>query len=312
MSELDRHLQSLGVFNFAGTDVERARVVMFGAPMDWTVSFKPGTRFGPGRIREASYGLEEYSPVYDRHLSEVRVADIGDLVLPFGNVEQSLAIIYEQAKRIVEQGKIPFVLGGEHLITLPVVTAVAERYPDLVLVHFDAHTDLRDTFFGESRSHATVIRRCAERLGAGRIYQYGIRSGERHEFQYAETMTVMRRYGVTELTRDMARFADRPVYITFDIDVIDPAFCPGTGTPEPDGITVRDAFDALRSLAGLNVVGMDVVEVSPPYDPSGTTAITAAKIVREALVAYWWEGPGPARAREDALAGRDRANVIRS
>lgn len=310
MSELDKKIQSSGVFNFSRTGKSESKIVMFGAPMDYTVSFKAGSRFGPQAVRNASYGLEEYSPYKDRHLSEVPFYDEGDLILPIGNVDKSLDRIYRKTKQLLKEVKIPLVIGGEHLLTLPVVKAMAEHYPDLILVQFDAHTDLRDTFFGEKNSHATVIRRCAEVLGPGRVWQYGIRSGERHEFQYADKMTRMTRYEVLRnLKQDAAQWKGKPVYVTFDIDVIDPSFCPGTGTPEPGGITIGEALEALHLLENQNVVGMDLVEVSPERDQAGVTAIAAAKLLREAMVTFWWPGRGKAFQREQKLEKRDNESL---
>lgn len=267
---------------------ELAKVILFGAPMDYTVSFKTGTRFGPQGIRNASLGLEEYSPVLDRHLSTIPFADLGDLVLPFGNVEKTLQLIYEATKEIVQADQIPFMLGGEHLVSFPAIKAVAEKYPDLVLLHFDAHTDLREEFFGEELSHATVIRRVAEVINPGNIYQFGIRSGERHEFKYAAEHTHLTQDIVLEpLQNILPQLAGRAIYLTLDIDVLDPAFAPGTGTPEPGGVSSGELFTALRLLQGQNIVGMDLVEVSPPLDSSGITTILGAKLVREALLSFW-------------------------
>jgi agmatinase len=289
MSELDRKFQSTGLYNFSINDYAKARVVLLGAPMDYTVSFKTGSRFGPQAIRGASYGLEDYSPYLDRHLSSVPFFDQGDLVMALGNVEKSLSLIYQGVSRIVRDGKIPVVLGGDHLISYPVIKAMAEVYPDLHVLHFDAHTDLRDTFYGEKFSHATVMRRVAEMLGKRRVYQYGIRSGEREEFAYADEMTCMRRYEVfPAILRDLEHLKGKPLYITFDIDCIDPGFCPGTGTPEPGGITTGEALKTIHALRDLHVVAMDLVEVSPTLDPSGATEIAAAKLIREAIASFWW------------------------
>lgn len=281
--------ESTGAFIFSRDRYEDASVILMGAPMDFTVSFKPGSRFGPQGIRNASVGLEDYSPYLDRHMSEVPFFDRGDLTLPIGNVSGSMELIYEAVKNVLDDDKTPFVMGGEHLISYPVIQAVAEKYPDLVVVQFDAHTDLRDTYLDMKYSHATVIRRVAELLGKGRVYQYGIRSGEKDEFRYADGMTHMRRYRVVEgLKQDLDALKGKPIYITFDIDCIDPAYCPGTGTPEPCGITSQEALEAIHLLKDHQVVGMDLVEVSPPSDAAGITAITAAKLIREAVVSYWW------------------------
>lgn len=278
-----------GIYNFSRESYDEAKIVLMGAPMDYTVSFKPGSRFGPQAIRQASYGMEDYSPYLDRHVSKIPFIDQGDLMMQVGNVPKSLEIIHEAVKKVLADDKIPFVLGGEHLISFPVIRAVAEKYPDLVVLQFDAHTDLRDAFVGEKNSHATVIRRVVELLGPKRVYQYGIRSGEQDEFQFAEEMTYMRRYEVVNgLKQDLPDLKGKPIYVTFDIDCIDPAYCPGTGTQEPGGITSKEALEALHLLKDLNVVGMDLVEVAPQLDPSGITEVMAAKMIREAIVSCWW------------------------
>lgn len=277
-----------GNFIKAILNPELAKVILFGAPMDYTVSFKAGSRFGPQGIRNASQGLEEYSPVVDRHLSTIKFADMGDLVLPFGNVEKTIHVIYEATKDIVQSGQIPFMLGGEHLVSYPAIKAVAEKYPDMVLLHFDAHTDLRDEFFGEKLSHATVIRRAAEEMNPNNIFQFGIRSGERDEFRYAAKNTHLTQDIVLEpLEKILPEISGKPIYITLDIDVLDPAFAPGTGTQEPGGVTAMEMLKAIRLLKGQNIVGMDLVEVSPPQDPSGVTSILGAKLVREAILSFW-------------------------
>lgn len=269
-------------------DPTKADVVLFGVPMDYTVSFKAGSRFGPQGIRNASQGLEEYSPVACRRLSNLKFADIGDLVLPFGNVEKTIDTIFDAVTDLVQKGKVPFMLGGEHLITYPAVKAVAAKYEDLVVIQLDAHTDLRDEFFGEKLSHATVIRRIIDFLPPENVYQFGIRSGEEHEFDYAKMNTHLTQDVVLEPLLDiLPDMKGRPIYLTLDIDVLDPAFAPGTGTQEPGGITTMELLKSLRALKGQQIVGMDLVEVSPPNDPSGITSILGAKIVREALLSFW-------------------------
>jgi agmatinase len=285
-----KHVQytQAGSFLKSIADRKRAKVILYGAPMDYTVSFKAGSRFGPQGIRQASQGFEEYSPHLDRHLSAIPLYDCGDLVLPFGNVEKSLSIIYEATREIVSEGKIPFLLGGEHLVTYPAVRAVAESFPDLVLLHFDAHTDLRDEFFGEPLSHATVIKRITEFLPPRRIYQFGIRSGEQHEFRYAAEYTHLWQDAVlAPLMTILQELNGRPIYITLDIDVVDPAYAPGTGTQEPGGVSSAEIMQAIRMLRGQHIVAMDLVEVSPPHDNAGITTALAAKIVREAILSFW-------------------------
>ncbi|MGQ9556875.1 MAG: agmatinase [Desulfurispora sp.] len=274
-------------FLAAGADPEPARLVIVGAPMDFTVSFRTGTREGPRHIRLVSAGLEEYSPELDRQLDEVAFADWGDVVMQPGRVAGSLGRIAEVLRPLYRAGKIPLLLGGEHLVSLPAIEEAARVYPDLAVLHFDAHADLRHEYLGETLSHATVMRRVCEIIGAGNLYQFGIRSGTREEFAFArEHCHLYRRCEAPQLQELVQRLAGRPVYISLDIDVLDPAFAPGTGTPEPGGIEPRTLFEALYQLAGLQVVGLDIVEVCPVYDPSGATSILAAKLVREAVLLW--------------------------
>lgn len=262
-------------------------VVVVGAPMDFTCSFRPGARFGPQRIRQVSIGIEEYSVYMDRSLEEVSFYDGGDLDLPFGNVDESLRIIGEAAEEILEDGKFPLFIGGEHLISLPVIKKVHDKYGnDLVILHFDAHADLRESYLGCPNSHASVIRRLTDFMPGRNIYQFGIRSGTKDEFQYADKNTNMFKFEVFEpLKSVMKDIGERPVYVTLDIDVLDPAFANGTGTPEPGGISSKELIESVKLLKDLNLVGFDLVEVSPPYDDSDRTALAAAKVIREVILA---------------------------
>jgi len=278
-------LVSHGKFLQAKENYDESRAVLVGIPMDFTVSFKPGTRMGPQKIREVSYGLEEYSPYLQDALQDKIFYDAGDLDLPFGNVTKSLEIIEEAAGIILRDGKIPVFIGGEHLVTYPIVRQVAQKYPELVVLHFDAHADLRDTFFGEKLSHATVMRRICECIKDKHLYQYGIRSGVKEEFEYAKEHTNLNLIEVKgPFLESLERIKDYPVYITLDIDVVDPAFAPGTGTPEPGGCSSKEILEVVSHFKQLNVVGMDIVEVSPLSDFSDRTSLLAAKILREALI----------------------------
>ncbi len=260
--------------------------IYFGIPMDFTASFQPGSRFGPARVRESSYAVETYSWAQDRDLETLNIHDAGDLELPFGNVLASLDRIRDAADSVLAEGKRFFGLGGEHLVTLPLVEAVLKRYPDLVVVHWDAHADLRDQYMGERLSHATVLRRVAERLQPGHLYQFGIRSGTADEARFAQKHTRLYPHEVLRpLTEVMDELRGRPVYVTIDIDVVDPAFMPGTGTPEPGGISSQEALAALRALSQLTVVSMDLVEAMPAHDMSQRSGVLAAKMVREGLLA---------------------------
>lgn len=278
------------VFIMSNPEPDQARAIIYGMPMDWTVSFRPGSRFGPNRIREASLGLEEYSPYMDKHLEEVAYFDAGDIPLPFGNPKRSLDMIYDYAKKILDQDKFPLGLGGEHLVSWPIFQAVYEKYPDLKIIHIDAHADLREEYEGETLSHSTPIRKVSELIGPENVYSFGIRSGMREEFQYAkESGMHMYRYEVAEpLEKVLPELKNSNVYVTIDIDVLDPAFAPGTGTAEAGGISSKELLKAIQLIAAsdLNVIGADLVEVAPAYDPTEQTAIAASKFIREILLGW--------------------------
>lgn len=277
------------IMNFiaAEADFDEARAVIFGAPFDGTTSFRPGTRFGPGAIRAESDGIETYSPYQNKDLEDIAVFDSGDLLLPFGNTEAVLEEICARTAEILEAGKMPVMLGGEHLVTLGAVRAMVQQYPELHIIHFDAHTDLRDDYLGERLSHATVIRRCHDLLGDGRIHQFGIRSGERAEWDFAFAHTDFHPFNVKDvLDVVLALGSDVPVYVTLDLDVLDPSLFCGTGTPEAGGVFFQDLEEALLALEALNVVGFDMNELSPHYDASGVSTAVACKVLREMLLAY--------------------------
>lgn len=268
-------------------DFASAKAVIYGMPMDWTVSFRGGTRLGPARIREVSIGLEEYSPYLDRDLTDIDYFDAGDMPLPFGNPSHSIDRIYDYVKALYQAKKFPLGLGGEHLVSLGALRAAWETHPDLRIVHLDAHTDLRTDYEGEPMSHATVIRKACDAIGSDRVYQFGIRSGTRAEFAWAKVNTHFFPFDVVDpLAAVLPELKPHPVYVTWDIDVFDPAYAPGTGTAEHGGLTPREAFRVFPLLQQLNVVGFDLVEVSPVIDTSEQTQILAAKLVREALLAF--------------------------
>ncbi|MCY0894902.1 MAG: agmatinase [Alicyclobacillaceae bacterium] len=274
------------VFIGSTQDIRKAKAVLYGMPMDWTVSFRSGTRLGPARIREVSLGLEEYSPYLDRDLADIEYYDAGDIALPFGNAPKSVDVIYHYVREVYAAGKFPLGLGGEHLATWGCIRAAAEAYPDLRVIHLDAHTDLRDDYEGESYSHATVLKKVCDLIGPDRVYQFGIRSGTRAEFEFARQHTHFFPFDVYEpMSTVLQELADHPVYVTWDIDVFDPAYAPGTGTAEHGGIAPREAFQVFSLLSKLRVVGFDLMEVAPPMDSSEQTQILAAKLVREALLA---------------------------
>ncbi len=277
------------VETFIGCDCEyeEAQMVLFGAPFDSTTSFRPGARFGSAAMRHESFGLETYSPYQDKDLLDYNVFDSGDLELCFGSAEVALKEIEERTRTILSDGKLPVLLGGEHLVTLGAVRAVAEKYPELHIIHFDAHADLREDYLGAKLSHACVMRRCHELLGDGRIHQFCIRSGERAEFEFAKEHTDMHKFGfhgLSDLIKEL-REAGVPVYFTIDLDCLDSSVFPGTGTPEAGGVTFMQLLDALRLVASAHVVGADVNELAPMLDSSGMSTATACKVLRELLLA---------------------------
>lgn len=264
---------------------DEAKCVIFGAPMDSTTSYRPGTRFASSAMRQESFGIETYSPYQDKDLEDIKVFDGGDLELPFGNPRKSLDMIQETIKTILEANKLPCMIGGEHLVTLGAIEAVVEKYPDLRIIHFDAHTDLRDEYLGEKLSHASVIRRVHDLVGDGKIHQFGIRSGERDEFYWAKEHTNLNKFNFKGLQEAIEECQNYPVYFTIDLDVLDPSVFPGTGTPEAGGVTFMELLEAIITVSKLNVVAMDINELSPVYDQSGASTALACKVLRELLLA---------------------------
>jgi agmatinase len=278
------------VFIKSHPNFEESQAVLYGMPMDWTVSYRPGSRFGPTRIREVSIGLEEYSAYLDRELEEVKYFDAGDIPLPFGNAQKSLDEIENFVDKVLAAGKFPLGMGGEHLVSWPVIKSVYKKHPNLAIIHIDAHADLRTDYEGEPLSHSTPIRKAAELIGPKNVYSFGIRSGMKEEFQWAKEAGMhISKFDVHKpLMEILPTLAGRPVYVTIDIDVLDPAHAPGTGTVDAGGITSRELLASIHEIArsDLNVVGADLVEVAPIYDASEQTANTASKLIREMILGF--------------------------
>ena len=256
-----------------------ANIVMIGLPFDGTCSYRPGSRFAPERLRLASWGLEDYSPVYDKHLDDVKFYDAGELEFPLGNTTKSLDLIEKNAHIIFEAGKKYFGIGGEHLVTYPAVKACKEKYQDLAVIHFDAHTDLREDYLGEKLSHASVMRRIGETIGFENIKQIGIRSGLKEEFELMKKFNTL-----VKSSNDLKEIKNKKIFLTIDVDVLDPAYMPGTGTPEPDGLTYREFAEWIQYLNGFDIVGADVVELAPDYDKSEVSTAVVTKIIRDVLM----------------------------
>ena len=275
------------VLTFIGCDHEYADadIVVFGAPFDGTASFRPGTRFAPNAMRLGSdSGIETYSPYQDKDLEDIRVCDIGDLSFPFGNPRAVVDSIERTVDSIAADGKLPVMIGGEHLVSLGAVRALAARHPDLHIIHLDAHADLRDEYLGETLSHATVIRRIWDIVGDGRIFQYGIRSGDRKEIAWGKSHVFTHRFDCADIGHALTQTQGKPVYLSIDLDVLDSSVLPGTGTPEAGGIGFADLIRCLLQMPSTSIVGADINELSPHYDASGASTLVACKVLRELLL----------------------------
>ncbi|MBR4948533.1 MAG: agmatinase [Clostridiales bacterium] len=276
------------VETFIGCDseYEESSIVLFGAPFDSTTSFRPGARFGSSAIRHESFGIETYSPYQDKDLTDLKVFDCGDLELCFGSPEAALRDIENHTRTILNDGKLPIMIGGEHLVTFGSFKAVFEKYPDVEIIHFDAHCDLRDDYLGAKLSHACVLRRCYELVGDNKIHQFCIRSGEREEFLFAEGHTDMHKFnfdGLKEVCEELSK-NNTPVYFTIDLDCMDPSVFCGTGTPEAGGVSFMELLNAILEVSKTNIVGADINELAPMLDTSGASTAVACKTLRELIL----------------------------
>lgn len=264
------------------TDYADSKIVLFGAPFDGTVSYRPGARFAPQAMRSESFGIETYSPYMKADMEDAAIADVGDIDIPIGNTAESLRLIGMLTAQILRDGKKPLMVGGEHLVSVPAIRAVHEKYPDLAVVHFDAHTDLREDYLGEKLSHSAAMRRAHDFLGDCAIWQFGIRSGTAEEYAWAAGgHTSLHEFNLDAVPVAARAIGNRPVYLTVDLDVLDSSVLPGTGTPEAGGVLFNDLVGAFKALRGLNIVASDLVELSPHYDASGASTALACKALRE-------------------------------
>ncbi|MBN1034770.1 agmatinase [Clostridium botulinum] len=277
------------VETFIGCDnnYDESKIVVFGAPFDSTTSFRPGTRFASKVMRSESFGIETYSIYQDRDLEDICIFDGGDLELSFGNPENALTDIENFTAKLINDNKIPCMIGGEHLVTLGAFRAISKKYHDIHVIHFDAHADLRDEYLGQKLSHATVMHRIWDIIGDNRIFQFGIRSGEKSEIYWGQNHVFTNKFNFHRLEQITNELKVKPVYFTLDLDVLDPSVFPGTGTPEAGGVTFMELLKAILDVSKLNIVGMDINELCPIYDQSGSSTALACKVLRELLLSIY-------------------------
>ncbi|KQM16582.1 agmatinase [Plantibacter sp. Leaf171] len=279
-------------------DVGRADVAVVGAPFDGGVSYRPGARFGPAHVREASRLLRPYNPAQDvEPFGAQQVADAGDIAINPFDLEEAVRQVEEAAAVLSTDGTRLVTIGGDHTIALPLLRNVAREHGPVAVVHFDAHLDTWDTYFGAPITHGTPFRRASEEglvdleaslhVGIrGPLYsREDLRDDQRLGFAVISSVELETEGLGRAIDRMLARIGDRPVYLSVDIDVLDPAHAPGTGTPEAGGLTSRELLAMIRALAGVRLVGADVVEVAPAYDHAQLTAVAASHVVYEILSA---------------------------
>ncbi len=267
------------------SSMKKSRTILVGVPFDGTSTFRPGSRFAPNAIREASFGIESYSPYQEKDLKEIKFFDIGDIPLSYSDFFLNSKIIESFMYKLIIKGKKTLCLGGEHLISYPIVKAYKRKYDELAVIHIDAHSDLSDTFRGEKYSHATVMRRIAEIVNFENLYQLGVRSMVKEDKLLPFRESKMCLFDLSKAEDYLSEIGKKPIYLSIDLDVLDPSVLPGTGTPEPAGIPFKEILRLIKLIKNHRVVGADIVELSPHYDPSGISSVTAATITRELLIA---------------------------
>ena len=282
-----------GKFIGCESSFDDADIVLFGVRFDATSTYRRGSAQAPLAVRRESYGIETYSPYLDADLADYKIHDAGDIAFIDGranagtmdDLESMLQQTHEKTWGIISAGKFPMMLGGEHLVTLGAFRAIAQKHKDVCIIHFDAHTDLREDWEGNPYNHSTVIRRCYDLVGKDRIFQFGIRSGEKHEFEWAQENTFLVKNNFEGLSNALKIIGDRPIYFTIDVDVLDPSEMPGTGTPEAGGVRFLELLSACKEVFQIgNVVGCDITEHSPMHDTNGASTALVCKLLREILL----------------------------
>ena len=289
------NLKDLSLFNndgaiFMGAQrgIDQSRVSLLGVPYDGTCCFRPGARFGPSAVREDSYGIETYCPQLNLDLEDINFTDIGSLDVPLGDAKLTLDYIRDATDILLKKNLKPLIIGGEHSITIGIIKSIITNYPDLIMLQLDAHADLRDEWLGSKFSHACTMKRCLEILPSKKIFQIGIRSGTKSEFLEMNNSKRLIQHTLGEnaksLEEALKSFKGRPIYLTFDLDWFDPSVMPGTGTPEPGGYFWGDFAAIINVIKSHNLIGADVVELSPKLDNTGISSILAAKVIRSLIM----------------------------
>jgi len=262
----------------ATNNYDEAKIVMLGMPYDCTCSNRAGTRFGPQAARLESIGIETYSVYFNSNMEDLYFFDAGDLEYPFGNAQKALEITENNVDIIYNDNKKLLGVGGEHLITLASVKSALKKYPDLAVIQFDAHTDLRSQYLGEELTHSGVMYRIAQLIGYDNIAQIGLRSGEQREFEIVGKYNTLKNEYF-----ELDKFKNKPIFLTIDLDVLDPSLMSGVGTPEAGGMSYKELMGWILYLKDFNVIGADIMELAPDIDITKTSSATCCKLIREVL-----------------------------
>ncbi len=276
------------IFMGAKRVAKNCNIGIYGVPYDGTTSFRPGTRFGPDSIRSVSSGLETFCPQLNLDLETLNFVDFGLLDIPYGAPQPVIERVTKVTNQLLANNIKPLMLGGEHSITIGAIHAIATKYPEIIIIQLDAHADLRNEWMQSKYNHACVIRRCLDIIPSNQILQVGIRSGTKNEFEDLQNNNRLIKSlpgkDNHKLRNALKPHKGKPIYLTIDLDWFDPAILPGTGTPEPGGFSWNDFANIIQIIKDYNIIGGDIVELSPQLDTSGISSILAAKVTRSLIM----------------------------
>jgi len=276
------------IFMGAKRDPEDCSIGIFGVNYDGTCSFKPGARFGPDAIRQVSACLETYCPKLGKDLEDFKYVDFGSILIDKNESKSVIESVKSATNYLISKSLSPIMLGGEHSITSGAIEALVKKYPNLILIQLDAHADLRESYIGNKNSHACTMQRCLEVLPTKKVFQVGIRSGTKEEFQFMRKKNQLIKFSpggnAHLLKKALLPFSNSPIYLTIDLDWFDPSLLAGTGTPEPGGFFWNDFEEILHILKDFKIVASDIVELSPEIDKSGVSSVVAAKVLRSLIM----------------------------